>query len=225
MKKIDDEINLLKAVMKMISAHFGNKCEVALHDWSKGYERSIVAIENGHVTGRRVGDCGSNLGLEVIRGTVKDGDRFNYITQTKGGKTIRSSTVYIKNDEEQAIGAFCINFDISDLITVKALVDSLTMVEQARPEIFANDVTEVLDFLLKESLSVVGKPVESMTKEDKMAAIKFLDEKGALLISKAGNKVCHFFDISKFTLYNYLDEIRTNRENTLRELPKDKTPS
>ena len=221
MRKIEDEIDLLKTIMKSIASHFGNKCEVVLHDWSKGYEKSIVVIENGHVTGRKVGDCGSNLGLEVMRGTVKDGDRFNYVTQTKDGKFIRSSTVFIKNNKNKPIGALCINLDISELLNVKSVIDEMTMVEQKQSEIFANDVNELLDFLLKESLKIVGKPVESMTKEEKMEAIKYLDDKGALLITKAGNKVCQFFNISKFTLYNYLDEIRTKKESS-QEVEKGK---
>lgn len=210
MKSIDEHIDLLKSIMVLISQHFGENCEVVLHDWSKGYNHSIVAIENGHVTGRTVGDCGSNLGLEVMRGTVKDGDRFNYITQTKRGSTIRSSTIYLKNDEGETLGAICINLDISEMIFMKNIVDSLAKVENGTKEIFANDVTEVLDFLLSESLNIVGKPVKSMTKEDKLQALKYLDDRGTFLISKSGNKVCEFFDISKFTLYNYLDEIRTN---------------
>ena len=47
-----------------------------------------------------------------------------------------------------------------------------------------------------------------MSKEDKMRALRFLDEKGALLITKSGTRICKFLGISKFTLYNYLDELR-----------------
>ena len=212
MKSIDEQLDLLKSVMRLIAQHFGENCEIVLHDWSKGYDHSIVAIENGHVTARSLGDCGSNLGLEVMRGTIKDGDRFNYITQTKKGSTLRSSTIYLKNDDGIPIGAMCINLDISELIFMQNIVDSLTKVENSTTEVFANDVNEVLDFLLKESLNVVGKPVNHMIKEDKLLALKYLDDKGAFLISKAGNKVCQFFDISKFTLYNYLDEVRSIKD-------------
>lgn len=76
MNSIEEAYPLLNRIMKLIATTLGPECEVVLHDWSKGYDKSIVAIENGHVTNRKVGDCGSNLGLEVIRGTVKDGDRY-----------------------------------------------------------------------------------------------------------------------------------------------------
>ena len=47
-----------------------------------------------------------------------------------------------------------------------------------------------------------------MTKEDKVKAIQFLNETGAFLITKSGDKVCRFFGISKYTLYSYIDEAK-----------------
>ena len=55
MKSVNNEMELFKAIMKMIAKQFGDKCEVVLHDWSGGYDKTIVAIENGHVSGREVG--------------------------------------------------------------------------------------------------------------------------------------------------------------------------
>ncbi|XEC93520.1 helix-turn-helix domain-containing protein [Paenibacillus tarimensis] len=47
-----------------------------------------------------------------------------------------------------------------------------------------------------------------MMKENKTEAIRLLDKKGAFLIKKAGEKICGYLNISKFTLYNYLEESR-----------------
>ena len=44
-----------------------------------------------------------------------------------------------------------------------------------------------------------------MTKEDKIKAIQFLNDAGAFLITKSGDKVAKFFGISKYTLYSYVD--------------------
>ena len=89
---------LLESVMKLIAAQFGPDCEVVLHDWSKDYESTIVAIENGHVSGRKVGDGGSNLGLEVMRGTTDGSNQLNYITQTQDGRMLRSSSLYLTDE-------------------------------------------------------------------------------------------------------------------------------
>jgi predicted transcriptional regulator YheO len=207
-------MQFFKSLLKMLASQWGENCEIVLHDWSQGYDKTIVAIENGHITGRKVGDCGSNLGLEVMRGTVQDGDRYNYVTQTENGKTLKSSTMYIKNDSGKAIGALCINVDISNLIIAqRALADLVVPEKNEVSEYFASNVNDLLGFLIKESIKKVGKPVNNMTKEDKMEMLRFLDEKGAFLISKSGVKICKVMDISKYTLYSYLDEIHNSHKD------------
>lgn len=210
MKRIDDELRFLKDLMKAIAKQFGENCEVVLHDLTKDYNETIVAIENGHVTNRKIGDCGSNLGLEVLRGTEKNGNKYNYVTQTNEGKTLRSSSIYIRDTEGKPIGSLCINLDISDFILAENTIKTVTMNQEDTnvEEFFTQDVNELLDHLIYKCQQKIGKPVQYMTREDKKNAIKFLDEKGAFLIMKSGKKICEFLDISKFTLYNYLEETR-----------------
>lgn len=211
MNSIEQEKNLIVMMMKLISQQFGDHTEIVLHDWSRGYEHSISAIENGQVTGRKVGECGSNLGLEILRGTKSGDINCNYVTRTKDGRVLRSSTLYLKNDAGEAIGALCINTDITDLLSLQETVGHMIpqgLITKESEEFFATDVDDLLNYMIGESLKLVNKPVADMSKEDKMRALCYLDEKGALLISKSGNKICQALEISKFTLYNYLDQIR-----------------
>lgn len=214
MNSIKDEMPFFKALMKMLTSQWGENCEIVLHDWANGYDKSIAAIENGYITGRQVGDCGSNLGLEVMRGTIEDGDRYNYVTQTENGKTLRSSSMYIKADNGKVLGALCINVDISGLITAQRVLESLVIPEKSDvSEFFATNVSDLLGFLIQEAIKKVGKSINIMTKEDKIEMLRYLDEKGAFLINKSGGKVCQALDISKFTLYTYLDEIRSKKRD------------
>src|SRR5581483_1320311 len=137
-------------------------------------------------------------------------NRFNYITQTKDGKILRSSTVYLKDVDGGKVGSICINFDISDFLMAENTLRTITMhsFDQEVREVFVNDVNELLDFLLQECQKEIDKPVSHMTKEEKTKAIQYLDQRGAFLVKKAGDRVCQFFDISKFTLYQILDEVR-----------------
>lgn len=66
-------------------------------------------------------------------------------------------------------------------------------------------MNELLDDLLEKSVQLVGKPVAMMNKDDKVRAIAFLNEAGALLITKSGDKIAKYFGISKYSLYAYLD--------------------
>ena len=124
MQTIEQEMPFFKTLLKILKNQFGPESEFILHDWSKGYDHSVVAIENGHITNRKIGDCGSNLGLEVIRGTATSDMKCNYVTKTRDGKVLLSATMYIKNDEGKALGALCINTDISKKIEIKEYLDN-----------------------------------------------------------------------------------------------------
>ena len=80
--------------------------------------------------------------------------------------------------------------------------------ESKEPEAISRNVSDLLDELIEQSVKLVGKPVALMNKEDKVKAIQFLNETGAFLITKSGDKVCKYFGISKYTLYSYIDEAK-----------------
>ena len=62
-----------------------------------------------------------------------------------------------------------------------------------------------MDDLIEQSVAKVGKPVALMTKDDKIAAIQFLNNAGAFLVTKSGDKISKYFGISKYILYSYID--------------------
>ena len=67
------------------------------------------------------------------------------------------------------------------------------------------NVNDMLDYLISQAQLSIGKNTGLMTKEDKIAYIHFLDEHGAFLITKSGQRICEALSISKYTLYNYLE--------------------
>ena len=203
-------LQFLFQLAKGISRQFGPNCEVVVHDLdSNDPNSSIVAIENGHVTGRKVGDGPSHVVLEALRsGRENLTDHLSYLTRTKDGKILKSSTIYVRDDDGEAIGIFAINYDITLMLAMEENLKQFTATDQDQrePERISRNVGDLLDELIEQSVKIVGKPVALMTKEDKVKAIQFLNETGAFLITKSGDKVCRFFGISKYTLYSYIDE-------------------
>ena len=195
-----------------IAQQFGSNCEVVVHDLdSNDVEHSIVAIENGHVSGRRVGDGPSHIVLEALRGDcARLEDRLAYLTRSDDGKILKSSTIYIRDDDGRAIGVFAINYDITLMLAMEDALKGFTatQVPEREPEHISRNVADLLDELIEQSVKLVGKPVPLMNKEDKVKAIQFLNDTGAFLITKSGDKVCKFFGISKYTLYSYIDEAK-----------------
>ena len=201
----------MKKIMNMLENQFDRNCEIVLHDLTRDYEHTIIDIRNGHVTGRNIGDCGSNLGLEVLRGSVINGDRFNYITHTKDGKVLRSSSIYFY-DGERVVGSLCVNLDITEELHFERYLhtkNNYSLQEDEKKEFFATDIKQLLEFFIDEGQRIVGKPVISMDNKEKMQFLKYLDEVGAFLISKSSEQVTNLLGISKGTLYNYLKILRS----------------
>lgn len=217
MVSIQDELDNLKRLVQMLAAQFGHNSEIVLHDLTRPYENTIVAIENNWITGRNVGDGGTNLGLEVLRNPPNlNGDIFTYFNKTPDGRMLRSSTLYFRDNEGNVKGSLCINTDITEAAELQDSLRELTMLppEQDRKveEIFANRVEDLFDYFFKQSEKIAGKSVIDMTKKEKIEVLRYLDNKGFFLITGAGDEACKFLDMSKFTLYKYLGIIREKSE-------------
>ena len=193
-----------------IAVHYGKSCEVAIHDLTveNAADSSIIYIENGEVTGRKVGDGASAVVLEELSQAEQNReDRIGYFTKTSDGKVLKSTTVYIRDETGRATAIFSINHDITALSVAAASLTELTAPATAsEPEKITPHVGELLDELLWKSTELIGKPVSLMNKDDKQRAIRYLNSKGALLITKSGDKIAKYFGISKFTLYSYLTD-------------------
>ena len=205
-------IQFLLRLAKALSAQFGPNCEVVIHDLlSEDPDSSIVAIENGHVSGRRPGDGPSHVVLEALnnKDSTND-DRLCYLTKTKDGKTLKSTTVYLRNEDDTPIGIFSINYDITLMLAMEDALRQFTATDSTdhAPESISQNVSDLLDELIEQSVKRVGKPVALMSKEDKVKAIGFLNDTGAFLITKSGDKVCRYFGMSKYTLYSYMEEAK-----------------
>ncbi|MFR4851834.1 MAG: PAS domain-containing protein [Butyricicoccus sp.] len=91
----------------------GPDYEVALHDLTDR-NRSIVAIANSHVSGRKLGAPLTNTALKILRD--KSYESQDYLLHYRGvsadGRILRSSTFFIKQNGK-LIGMLCINFDDS----------------------------------------------------------------------------------------------------------------
>ena len=215
MKNINDEMSNLQRLVEMLAAQFGKNSEIILHDLTKDYEHTIVAIENNWITGRKVGDGGTNLGLEVLRNPPSaNGDIYNYFTKTAEGRLLRSSTLYFRDDSGKVVGSLCINSDITQMTEMQKSLQEFTMVpkEAEIEEVFANNVEDLVEFFIEESKKIVDKPSGDMTREEKMEVLRYLDSKGFFLITHAGAFACEYLDISKYTLYKYLGMIRAENE-------------
>ena len=214
---MEQKVHFLKQLAHGLAAQFGNSCEVVIHDLTKkDLDKSIVYIENGHVSNRHTGDGPSGIVLETLRsdpGKLKD--KLAYLTRTDDGRILKSSTLYIRNEEGKIVYIFSMNYDITTLLAAENSIRGLVQTEPEdspgedtsdSPQRITHNVTELLDLLIEQAIARVGKPVAMMNKDDKVAVVQYLNNAGAFLITKSGDKVSSLLGISKFTLYSYMDK-------------------
>jgi len=204
-------LEFLKQVVKALAAMLGYRCEVVLHDLHQP-ESSIVAIEHGEITGRKVGDPSTNLGLPILKNPYGDYDQYNYRSRSPSGRLLKSSSVYFKNAEGRVFAALCVNWDISTLSAAAEALADLVGTKEQIDEHFATDVHELVGTLVDQALSLVNKPVEHMDKDDKLRVLEWLDEKGVFTVKRALDWVAQVLGISRATAYAYLSLIQARRE-------------
>ena len=210
---------------EMIAKTFGDTCEVVLHDLSTP-QSSVVYAANGHVTGRKVGQSFDHLIRQVILNQNFSNDyAANYYFQTEDGRTIKSSTVLIRNFGGKVAGALCINVDTTVLAAAASLLSGLlpgmesggtgnVRVEKRQDYVdpdseMPEHIMEIADELIEK---IIGDQiVENMKRDEKIALIRFMDQKGLFLIKGTIEKVAKRMGISKVTVYSYLDEIKEEK--------------
>jgi predicted transcriptional regulator YheO len=209
------DLQFYERLAKAIAAQFGDNCEVVVHDLKSGdSEHTVAAIENGHVTHRKVGDGPSRVVLEALKEQDPDklSDQAGYLMKTNDGRILKCATVYIRDENGAPEGIFSINYDVTEMLMAERAIGSILhhKEEKKAPERIPQSVNELLDDLIEQSVQLVGKPVAMMSKEDKIEAIAYLNKAGAFLITRSGDKVSKYFGISKYTLYSYIDAKNSN---------------
>lgn len=214
---MDQKLDFLKQLAHGLAVQFGNSCEIVIHDLTKkDLDKSIVFIENGHVSNRHTGDGPSGIVLETLRSDPdKIRDKLAYLTRTDDGRILKSSTLYIRDTNGKIIYIFSMNYDITTLLAAESSIQGLIQTKpendpgtdhDGAPQKITHNVTELLDQLIEQAIARVGKPVAMMSKDDKVAVVQYLNNAGAFLITKSGDKVSSLLGISKFTLYSYMDK-------------------
>jgi predicted transcriptional regulator YheO len=205
-------LNFVSRLSDALGQTLGGFCEVVVHDFSVP-ESSIIAISNGNLTGRKVGDTLDALGFQLLR-TRPASDLLNYSTKTKDKKELRSSSIFLRDEKGNIFGALCINIDVSGLRKAQEWIqEALGSASTTIDERFEHSVDQVLENMIQNAIASIGKSIADMTRDDKIAVVAYLEAKGAFLIRYSVEHVAELLGMTKYTVYNYLDEIRKKQEN------------
>ncbi len=199
---------VLRQVAAALEKLFEPFCEVVIHDFAD-FEHSIVCLA-GNITNRSIGGAATDLLLAKASDGETDEDLYNYLTSLPGGRMMKSCTVFLRDEDGRARGAFCINFDITAFVTMRnqlgrfiATADHGDIVET-----FTDDIEETVQNLIAETLAEIGQGQPLLNRDDKIDLIRRLDEKGVFQVKKMAPFVADQLGVSRATIYNYLREGR-----------------
>ena len=219
--RADEQIvlNAFKLAIAGLESVVGPNVEIVLHDL-RHPRRSTLAIANGHVTGRQVGDPiiaapKNDKGFSPLLGSEKDGASDvdsvqGYTSHTKDGRELRSTTVFLRNEDGEAFATVCANYDLTVYQLLQSHLQKIVQprredppVSRARPS-----VDELIEEIISESIASIGKPVVSMDTEEKVRVIEMMVERGLFVIKGSAERVASRLGVSRFTVYNYLGKLK-----------------
>lgn len=214
---IRSELLPLVPLVDLLADFLGPRCEVVLHDFSKP-KRTIVCIRNGQLTGRAVGGTITDLGLRMMHRLAKEPNaslrQVNYVTHGKDGRELKSASLIIR-DRREAVGALCINLDLSPLRSLQQFLEQLcatttvSPVDPQREETFVPDFRRLMDEVLDKAMkNLNGIPPGRLQKKEKLAVLQALEQQGVFLLRGAVREVSHRLGLAAPTIYKYLDEQR-----------------
>lgn len=202
-------------LVEFLAEVLGDNYEIVLHDLSD-YENSIAAIANGHISGRKVGDSLTDLALNVLKDQKELQKEYltNYTGKTYNGKELRSSTFFIRDDQDKVIAMLCINIDMSDFIKTRDLLNDIIgdkneAAETQKPgfsENFTSSIEDLIDNMIENSIKNSSIPPKRMTADEKKEITNELDEQGVFLLKNSVSKVAKKLESSEATIYRYLNK-------------------
>lgn len=220
MKVLDSYIPLVAFLGNALGEH----CEVVLHDVTKP-EQSIVAIANGHLSGRRIGGSLTDFTLGLLQQAKKK--PIQYVTNYQGkgstGHAFRSSSYFIKDKDGTIVGVLCLNYDIQPYLEARHMLDTeflkelvldnepTASQENTQEPAFENlykTAEDTIHSMISKRLQTYPAEAKRLSVEERMKITQELDEDGLFLLKGGISALAAMLDVSEPTIYRYLSRIR-----------------
>jgi predicted transcriptional regulator YheO len=216
-------------LVDFIAECFGDNVEVVLHDLTD-LQHSVVAIRNGHITGREIGSpLSENVKIseffvdKITTGSFIEKKRLmNYKGTTPTGKPLRCSSMFLFDESGEAIGLLCINIDLSEYKRAEEIIAKLSFINPPNTE---DDETKwvknhpaslnaMVSAALEEVLSGKSVPIDRLNSNEKMKIVEQLRNKGLFQIKGAVSEVAARLLISESTIYRYINIISRRKAHS-----------
>jgi predicted transcriptional regulator YheO len=207
---LDERSLMLLPVVRGLAQMLGPECEVVLHDLTH-HPPSVVAVENGFPGQPPPGQPSDERALRALLHDHPHDVQLHVASQ--GGRIVKALTVVLRDEHQMPTSLLALNLDISAMVRAQHALAALTTtgrpVEPACPVPDASaDIRDVIGSMVSGILNEMGKAPAAMTREEKMSVVRRLDERGAFLVKRSAEQIAEALDVSRYTVFSYLKELR-----------------
>jgi predicted transcriptional regulator YheO len=201
---------------EVMAGMFSPFLETVVHDLSNK-ENSIVAIYNGNVTGREVGDPVTNVVTKLIEGDAPD-IVIGYENEAPDGKKLKSSYISIRNPERDLLGVVGLNMNIEDFRRHKKMLERFIQpqsggpisgkerFEKSAPKDIATPRAEIRnaidDYCISKNLRT-----SSIGYDEKKDIVQHLYKEGYFNIKKSVTIISELLNITRPSVYKYKKQV------------------
>jgi predicted transcriptional regulator YheO len=213
------EIEKYLPLVDFLADMLGRDTEVVLHDLGS-LSTSIIAIRNGHISGRKVGDPATDLVLKVLKEQdyLESDYLSNYRGVSRGGKMLKSSTYFIRSGaSRKPIGMMCINMDCQKYYELKVSLDEFLPVSRDHgggsesndaDEHFTTSVEDLTESTINQVVRDTGIHPKRMSQDERIEIVKALYKKGVFILKGAVSTAAKRLQVSEATVYRYLSKVK-----------------
>ena len=223
-----DLLQQYSIIVNFLGKALGQDYEIVLQDLAPDRSQ-IAAISNGHISGSPVTDTALQM---LASKPYRENDFLcNYRSVTEDGSVLRSSTMFIKDEDGAPIGLLSINFDDTRYIELYKKLFSIIhpkpfLEENPLPfqkprhtaamasgqagsitENFSMDIPSLMQKMFEDATVSLITPVNRLNQQEKKEIIQKLSDKGLFQLKGAISFVAKHFSCSSATIYRYLSEL------------------
>ncbi len=201
------------SVAEMISRCCGSGCEVLVYSY-EDFNKAIIKIINGHVSGRSLGSPITEFGLNCAKVALESDQDITgpYLARTRSGSLLKCISMVIRNENKQPVGAFCINIDLS--VPMERFVkEFLLSIDKsgAADEVLVPDLSEKVATVLAEEIEALSRVTGVSPSHKNRNLVTALNHRGIFDVKGSVDLVAGELGVTKHTIYKYLRELKNNR--------------
>ncbi len=194
-----------KKIVEALGKMFAPCCEVVLHDLTQP-EHSIIAIACP-LSGRNIGEPTTELGLARINDPEFPEVIQNYPNKFPDGRSVKSTSIGLKNSQGKFIAAICLNLDTSLFSATQRVLTQLTSSEQPvlpiRENLRARSTAHLREMIETFATQQNTEP-RALSFKQRRQLIRILSESGLLELRGGVPFVAEVMGISRASVYNVL---------------------